>query len=311
MITLNNEKNDTIDHDKWSRQIKTYGIEITKILSKLKILIIGLRGYGIEIAKNIILSNPQKVSIFDEQICKINDLGCNYFLTNENVLNKERRDHACLKKLAELNPTTKIVIENDYLSKIKEFDVVIITEIMKSDIINKINKECHENNKGFIYTSSLGLTGFVFSDLGQKHIIKDKTGKEKGKFYILNITKEKNGKMKIDFKQTEKRLNQNGYLIFKQVEGMIEINSSIPRYYEADQENEDEYFIGDTSNYNEYIGGGIVEEFDYPIEMNYKTLKDDLLNPTDTMIKMVNYLILIMKMNLKNYLIKYQNFRKI
>ena len=285
MITLNNEKNDTIDHDKWSRQIKTYGIEITKILSKLKILIIGLRGYGIEIAKNIILSNPQKVSIFDEQICKINDLGCNYFLTNENVLNKERRDHACLKKLAELNPTTKIVIENDYLSKIKEFDVVIITEIMKSDIINKINKECHENNKGFIYTSSLGLTGFVFSDLGQKHIIKDKTGKEKGKFYILNITKEKNGKMKIDFKQTEKRLNQNGYLIFKQVEGMIEINSSIPRYYEADQENEDEYFIGDTSNYNEYIGGGIVEEFDYPIEMNYKTLKDDLLNPTDTMMQ--------------------------
>ena len=98
MITLNIEKNDTIDHDKWSRQIKTYGIEITKILSKLKILIIGLRGYGVEIAKNIILSNINQVSIFDEQICKINDLGCNYFLTNEDILNKERRDHACLIK---------------------------------------------------------------------------------------------------------------------------------------------------------------------------------------------------------------------
>ena len=285
MITLNIEKNDTIDHDKWSRQIKTYGIEITKILSKLKILIIGLRGYGVEIAKNIILSNINQVSIFDEQICKINDLGCNYFLTNEDILNKERRDHACLKKLVELNPTTKVIIENDYLSKIKEFDVVIITEIMKSDIINKINKECHENNKGFIYTLSLGLTGFIFSDFGPKHIIKDKTGKEKGKFYITNITKEKNGKMKIDFNQTEKRLNQNGYLIFKQVEGMKELNSSIPRYYEADQENQDEFFIGDTSNFNEYIGGGIVEEFYYPIEMNYKTLEEDLMNPTYTMMQ--------------------------
>lgn len=114
MIKLNVEKNDTIDHDKWSRQIRTYGIEITKILSKLKILIIGLRGYGVEIAKNIILSNQNKVSIFDDQICKINDLGCNYYLRKEDVLNKERRDQACYKKLSELNPTTKVVFENNY-----------------------------------------------------------------------------------------------------------------------------------------------------------------------------------------------------
>ena len=184
MNKLNFEKNDTIDHDKWSRQIRTYGIEITKILSKLKILVIGLRGYGVEIAKNIILSNPNQVSIFDDQICKINDLGCNYFLTNENVLNKERRDQACIKKLSELNPSTKVVIENNYLTKIKEFDVVIISEFMKTDTINTINKECHENNKGFIYSASFGLAGFVFSDFGKKHIILDKSGKEKGKFYI-------------------------------------------------------------------------------------------------------------------------------
>ena len=53
MSKFNLENNDTIDHDKWSRQIRTYGIEITKRLSKLKILTVGLRGYGIEIAKNI------------------------------------------------------------------------------------------------------------------------------------------------------------------------------------------------------------------------------------------------------------------
>ena len=48
------ESIDSIDHDKWSRQIRTYGLEITKILSKLKILVVGLSGYGVEIAKNII-----------------------------------------------------------------------------------------------------------------------------------------------------------------------------------------------------------------------------------------------------------------
>ena len=204
MFELNSYKKDAIDHDKLSRQIRTYGIKITKILSKLKILIVGLRGYGVEIAKNIILSNPYQVSIFDDEICKISDLGCNYFLTNDNVLKKERRDEACLKKLSDLNPTTKVTIEINYLSKIKDYDVVIITEIMKSDMVKKINRECHENNKGFIYTFSLGLTGFIFSDFGENHVILEKTGKERGKFYISNISKEKNGKIKIDYNYTEK-----------------------------------------------------------------------------------------------------------
>lgn len=67
--------------------------------------------------------------------------------------------------------------------------------------------------------------------------------------------------MKINLTHIEKRLNENGYLIFKEVEGMSEINSLTPRYYTANEENEEEFFIGDTSNYNEYIAGGILEEF--------------------------------------------------
>ena len=304
---------DSIDHDKWSRQIRTYGIEITKILSNLKILILGLRGFGLEIAKNIVLSNPNQVSIFDNQICKINDLGSNYFLTNEDILNKKRRDEACIKKLSELNPDTKIIIENDYLSKIKEFDVVVITEIMNSNIIYKINKECHENNKGFIYALSLGLMGFVFSDFGAKHLILDKTGIEKGKFYIVNIVKDKRGKIEIDFTHNDKRLKKKGYLIFKQIEGMVELNSSEPRYYEVNPEKSNEFFIGDISNFSQYTGGGIAEEFIFPTEMKYKTFEENLMNPTDNMSKFdysenkkgrkqILHIILI---NLQNYYDKY------
>ena len=276
MFELNSDKIDTIDHDKLSRQIRTYGIEITKILSKLKILIIGLRGYGVEIAKNIILSNPYKVAIFDEGICKINYLGCNYFLTNENITKTERRDKACLKKLSDLNPASKVYIEPDYLSKIKDFDVVIITEITKSEIVKKINKECHDNNKGFIYTYSLGLTGLIFSDFGENHVILDKTGKEKAKFYISNITREKKGKLKLDFKGTNRRLSDEGYLIFKEVEGMTELNSSRPIHYEVNPENCEEFFIEDTSNFGEYIGGGIVEQYFYPCNMKYETFEENL-----------------------------------
>ena len=281
----NIEPKDNIDHDKWSRQIRAYGIEITKILSNLKLLIIGLRGFGLEVAKNIILSNPNQVSIFDNEICKINDLGSNYFLTDNDVFNRKRRDEACIKKLSELNPSTKIVIEDNYLSKIKEFDVVLITQIMNSNIIHKINKICHDNNKGFIYAASLGLMGFAFSDFGSKHLILDKTGREKGKFYISNIIKGEKGKITIDFSQTNKRLKQKGYLTFKQVEGMVELNSSEPRFYEANSDNSNEFFIGDLSNFSEYTGAGIAEEFIYPTEMEYKTFEENLMNPIDKMMK--------------------------
>ena len=278
------DNKDSIDHDRLSRQIRTYGIKATEKLSKLKIFIFGLRGYGLEISKNIILSNPDKVSIFDDNICQTNDMGCNYFIKKEDVLNKERRDKACLKKLQELNPNTKVNIEENFLIKIKEYDVIIITEMMKSEIIYKINKECHLNNKAFIYTLSLGLFGIIFDDFGQKHIITDKTGKEKAKFYISNITKDKNSIMKIDINSNKKLLNK-GFLIFKQVEGMVELNTSVPRPYQINEEKEEEIFIGDTSNYNNYTGGGIVEEYFYPEEIGYKLLEEEIRNPTCKMMK--------------------------
>lgn len=53
---------------------------------------------------------------------------------------------------------------------------------MNSNIIHKINKICHENNKGFIYASSLGLMGFAFSDLVQSIKFWIKLEEKKGNF---------------------------------------------------------------------------------------------------------------------------------
>ena len=71
-----------------------------KKLIHLKILIIGLRGLGVEIAKNIILVGPNHVSIFDPEIVKINDLGANFYIYIDDIKNRERRDEACLQKLS-------------------------------------------------------------------------------------------------------------------------------------------------------------------------------------------------------------------
>lgn len=66
---------DKINTDLYSRQIFTYGMDTMEKITNLKILIVGLRGLGVEIAKNLILTGPKEVSLYDRNICKINDLG--------------------------------------------------------------------------------------------------------------------------------------------------------------------------------------------------------------------------------------------
>jgi ubiquitin-activating enzyme E1 len=54
-----------IDTNLYSRQIGTFGLETMGKLIKLKVLIVGMRGLGVECAKNLILAGPASVDIYD------------------------------------------------------------------------------------------------------------------------------------------------------------------------------------------------------------------------------------------------------
>jgi ubiquitin-activating enzyme E1 len=70
---------------RYSRQIGTYGNETMKKLSELKVFIIGLKGLGVEVAKNIILSGPKRVSLYDKDIVTLKHLGTNFYLKEEDI----------------------------------------------------------------------------------------------------------------------------------------------------------------------------------------------------------------------------------
>lgn len=48
-------------------------------LKQMHVLIIGLRGLGVEVAKNLILAGPHSVSVYDEGIVAVEDLGTNFY----------------------------------------------------------------------------------------------------------------------------------------------------------------------------------------------------------------------------------------
>ena len=270
--------NNEINTDFYSRQIGTYGLELIRELMKIKILIIGLRGLGMEIAKNIILCGPNEVSLFDKNIITHFDLGSGFYFKEEQI-NKIQRDKGCIKKLSQLNPYVNVnVLEDDLLLSIKKYNIIIITEFIEIDLLNSINEICAKKKIGLIYGAVLGLISFIFVDFGEEHKIINKDGRPLKKFYITNISNETNALVTIDPESIQTSSFNDGDLVkFKEIEGMNELNGQIRK---VEIKTSTEFYIEeDTSDFNKYIKGGIAEEYKISIKKNYSRFKDSINQP--------------------------------
>ena len=264
-----------------NRTEMVYGHDTIEKISQLKVFLYGLRGLGIEVAKNIILNGCQELSIYDPTIAKINDLGSNFYLS-ENDIGKRRRDEACVKKLSELNPYVKVstldieqnkdinqYIQN-FIEKIKSFNVVVITELQTMYFISNIDTFCRSNNIKFIYGMCLGLAGYIFVDFGSYHVITDENGQEPGTYLIKSISKDQEGRVEIDTVQDTNNLKMGDgtFVKFKDVGGMIELNDP-EKEFEIRLEDYKTFRIGDTSNFSEYTKGGTVYQIKKPVLKQY------------------------------------------
>lgn len=158
-------------------------------LIKMNVLIVGCRGVGVETAKNLILAGPASVTIFDQTLVSINDLGSNFYCKPEDV-GKQTRAQASYSKLQELNPYVKVQVINKLeVEDLANYHVVCITELY--DHIDKIieaNEFCRSKNIGFILASTFGPTGFTFLDYGNDFTITDPNGEDTKSFIIVNVT---------------------------------------------------------------------------------------------------------------------------
>ena len=239
--------------------------------------------------KNLILSGPKEVSIFDRNICKINDLGSNFYI-EENDININTREKACFEKLKLLNQYVKVTIyRSDKIQEyIKEYNLVIITEIMRIDELYEINDICRKNKIGFIYTLNLGLTGFLFNDFGDNHIINNINGEKNLIYNIFHINKnEKTYEIYLDLGEDNIfNLKDGDYVIFKQVKGLEELNDGIPRKIKSSTHNSFLIDNNDKNNNGIYESGGIIEEIKIPIKMKFSSFKDNFHTPNKNIINL-------------------------
>lgn len=264
-----------IDESLYSRQLYVLGAEAMKRMGQSNVLIVGLKGLGVEIAKNVALAGVKSLTLYDPEPTKVADLSAQFFL-REGDLGK-RRDEATLPRLAELNQYTPIsILEGDVTDEavISKFQVVVLTET-PLETQYKINTITHKHNIGFISTDTKGLFGNAFVDFGEEFTVVDPTGEEPLTGIVSDIDEEGNIAV---LDETRHGLESGDYVKFSEVEGAEFLNSgeafkvTVPGPYSFKLTNPPQ-------GLKDYKKGGIFTQVKQPLKLSFQSLESQIKNP--------------------------------
>ncbi|XP_026512827.1 ubiquitin-like modifier-activating enzyme 7 isoform X5 [Terrapene carolina triunguis] len=104
-----------IDEGLYSRQLYVLGHEAMRRLAKTAVLVSGMKGLGVEIAKNIILAGVKSITVHDPGNAQWSDLSSQFFLSESDV--GRNRAVASQQLLAELNSYVPVTAYTRELSE--------------------------------------------------------------------------------------------------------------------------------------------------------------------------------------------------
>lgn len=167
--------------DRLSRVIGALGIDAVQAQIRSSVLVSGLGGLGIEIAKNIVLSGVKSLTVNDECVVTMHDLASQFFVRETDIA--KNRAAASASRLQELNLYVRVKHTEESLSQadlsfLAEFSVVILTDALSLDIVRVVDAYCRSKGVHFIYANLLGVFGWTFVDFGSKFVVSDATGEE-------------------------------------------------------------------------------------------------------------------------------------
>ncbi|KAK6145241.1 hypothetical protein DH2020_022061 [Rehmannia glutinosa] len=297
-MAFDNGKPRDIDEDLHSRQLAVYGRETMRRLFASNVLVSGMQGLGVEIAKNLILAGVKSVTLHDEGTVELWDMSSN-FVFSEKDLGKNRA-LASIQKLQELNNavaistlTTKLSKEqlSDFQNHVSGYSsicyvmrlltyAVVFTDINLESAV-EFNEYCHNHEPpiAFIKTEVRGLFGSAFCDFGPEFTVFDVDGEEPHTGIIASISNDNPALVAcVDDERLE--FQDGDLVVFSEIQGMTELNDGKPRKIK----NARPYSFTldeDTTTFGMYERGGIVTQVKQPKVLNFKPLKEAIKDPGD------------------------------
>lgn len=161
----------------FSRQNAALGAETTAKLIKMKVLIYGMRGVGVETAKNLALQGVGAMTLVDSVLTDKKDIGCNFFLREADV--GKPRANVVSPQLKELNPICVVkTAESMDESLMSSHSAVVITQQLPLPELLKINEFCRSHRISFFFAHTGGISADVFVDHGPDHVVNDFNGEK-------------------------------------------------------------------------------------------------------------------------------------
>eukprot|EP00062_Callorhinchus_milii_P006085 gi/632946257/ref/XP_007888468.1/ PREDICTED: ubiquitin-like modifier-activating enzyme 7 isoform X1 [Callorhinchus milii] len=263
-----------IDEGLYSRQLYVLGLDAMKRMKTSNVLISGMGGLGVEIAKNVILAGVKSVTIHDDREAEWSDLSSQFYLTEEDI--GKNRAEVSVSCLADLNSYVPV---RSYVEKLKEdfllnFQVVVLTN-SSLDEQTHIGQFCHVNGIRFIVADTKGLFGQVFCDFGEEFIVIEQDNAEPTHAEVSWITKENPGI--VTCLEEGHGFFPETYVTFSKVQGMTELNNCEP--IEINFLDRYSFAICDTSCFGDYEKGGIVTEVKMSKKLAFKPIAEALKEP--------------------------------
>ena len=129
------EKSDAaIDEALYSRQLYVLGHEAMRRMQQSTVLIVGLKGLGVEIAKNVVLGGVKSLTLHDPKPVQLSDLSAQFFLREDDV--GKPRASVTAPRLAELNQYVPVSANEGALDPafVQQFGVVVLTNVPLGEV---------------------------------------------------------------------------------------------------------------------------------------------------------------------------------
>lgn len=155
----------------YDRQIRLWGLDAQKRLRGSRVLLIGLRGLGAEVAKNLILAGVKGLTLLDHEQVTEDTCWAQFLIPVGSE--GQNRAQASLERAQYLNPMVEVKVDTENAESkpdefFLQFDAVCLTGCPR-DLMIRVDQVCSQRNVKVFCGDVFGYHGYMFSNLGPEH----------------------------------------------------------------------------------------------------------------------------------------------
>ncbi|GBG84988.1 hypothetical protein CBR_g39452 [Chara braunii] len=274
---------DPVESAEWelrfSRQTAVLGREGMRRLTSTTVAVIGLKGVGVEVAKNLAMTAVKSILLIDDGVIGLSDLASQFLFRKQDV--GKNRAVVCMERLMEFGdgagPVVRAVPGHRMGEVLSECHVAVASGGQSFSGLVSINQLCRQHGVKFVAAETKGVFSYVFNDMGEGLEVLDPTGEPPPSHLIASVTQDYPATVTV---VEEQRLGlvDGDMVVFSGVKGMDQLNDNQPRVVKVTGSHS--FTIPDDSrSYGLYVSGGQVQRLQTPIRMDFLPLEKAILEP--------------------------------